>query len=149
MPDDGRLVALSDVRDLSVVRDQQGHIRALPQLEHVFDACLDALRAARPAAGTDARSDWNRVLLYVWPVVDLPLDEFDSVVSRLAPRTEGLGLEQILVQFRPAPELVGDGEPSRRSCCCGCRGRRGPGSACASPTRRAARCESSTPTRRR
>ncbi len=109
VPDDRRLVALSDVRDLSVVRDRQGHISALPQLEHVFDACLDALRAARAVDRTDARSDWNRVLLYVWPVVDLPLDEFDSVVSRLAPRTEGLGLEQILVQFRLAPELLGDG----------------------------------------
>ncbi len=114
VPDDRRLVALSDVRDLSVVRDQQGRIRALPQLEHVFDACLDALRAARAADRTDARLDWNRVLLYVWPVVDLPLDEFDSVVSRLAPRTEGLGLEQILVQFRAAPELVDAGATEPR-----------------------------------
>ncbi|HEX5813320.1 MAG TPA: carboxyl transferase domain-containing protein, partial [Pseudonocardia sp.] len=120
VPDDRRLVALSDVRDLSVVRDQQGRIRALPQLEHVFDACLDALRAARAArstnilASTDARLDWNRVLLYVWPVVDLPLDEFDSVVSRLAPRTEGLGLEQILVQFRAAPALVDAGATEPR-----------------------------------
>jgi acetyl-CoA carboxylase carboxyltransferase component len=115
VPDDRRLVALSDVRDLSVLRDEHGRVRALPQLEHVLDACLDALRAARAADRTDARSDWNRVLLYVWPVADLPLEEFDSVVSRLAPRTEGLGLEQILVQFRLAPGLVdgvtGNGEP--------------------------------------
>jgi len=34
--------------------------------------------------------DWNRVLLYVWPVVDVPLDELDSVVRVLAP---GLQLE--------------------------------------------------------
>ena len=67
------------------------------------------------------------MLLYVWPVVDLPLDEFDSVVSRLAPRTEGLGLEQILVQFRLAPQLVEGGRRSRWSCCCGCPGRRAPG----------------------
>ena len=114
VPDDRRLVVLSDVRDLSVVRDAHGRVRALPQLEHVLDACLDALRAARAADRADARSDWNRVLLYVWPVVDLPLDEFDSVVSRLAPRTEGLGLEQILLQFRLAPQLVegGPAEPT-------------------------------------
>jgi acetyl-CoA carboxylase carboxyltransferase component/biotin carboxyl carrier protein len=110
VPDDRRLVALSDVRDLSVVRDEQGRVRALPQLEHVLDACLEALRAARAADRTDARSDWNRVLLYVWPVVDLPLDEFDSIVSRLAPRTEGLGLEQILVQFRLATDVL-EGAP--------------------------------------
>ena len=47
VPDDRRLVVLSDVRDLSVVRDAHGRVRALPQLEHVLDACLDALRAAR------------------------------------------------------------------------------------------------------
>jgi acetyl/propionyl-CoA carboxylase alpha subunit/acetyl-CoA carboxylase carboxyltransferase component len=106
VPDDRRLVALSDVRDLSTVRDGHGRIRALPQLEHVLDACLDALRAARAADRTDARTDWNRVLLYVWPAVDLPLSEFDSVVRRIGPRTEGLGLEQILVQFRVAPGVL-------------------------------------------
>ena len=111
MSDDRRLLAFSDVRDLSAVRDEHGGIRALPQLEHVLDACLDALRAARAVDRTDARSDWNRVLLYVWPVVDLPLREFDSVVSRLAPRTEGLGLEQVLVQFRAAAHLLPDGTP--------------------------------------
>ena len=155
VPDDRRLVALSDVRDLSVVRDGGGRIRALPQLEHVLDACLDALRAARAAgrdlASTDARSDWNRVLLYVWPVVDLPLAEFDSVVSRLAPRTEGLGLEQILVQFRLAPSrLAGDeATRSRGSCSCGCPGRPARDSSCGSPRRPRTRCASSTPTRRR
>ncbi len=151
MPDDRRLVALSDVRDLSVVRDEQGHIRALPQLEHVLDACLDALRAARRGRpATDARSDWNRVLLYVWPVVDLPLDEFDSVVSRLAPRTEGLGLEQILVQFRLAPELVGDGATEPKELLL--RMSRPPGAGLTRArhrSRRPGRCASSTPTRRR
>ncbi|MDF3049065.1 MAG: Biotin carboxylase Propionyl-CoA carboxylase [Pseudonocardia sp.] len=112
MSDDRRLLAFSDVRDLSAVRDEHGGIRALPQLEHVLDACLDALRAARAVDRPDARSDWNRVLLYVWPVVDLPLREFDSVVSRLAPRTEGLGLEQVLVQFRAAAHLLPDGTPN-------------------------------------
>ncbi|HET6260173.1 MAG TPA: carboxyl transferase domain-containing protein [Pseudonocardia sp.] len=100
VPDDRRLIALSDVRELTVLRDEQGRIRALPQLEHVLDSCLDALRSARAADSGDAKLDWNRVLLYVWPVVDVPLDELDSVVRVLAPRTEGLGLEQVLVQFR-------------------------------------------------
>ena len=108
MPEDRRLVVLSDVRDLTVVRDAAGRIRSLPQLEHVLDACLDALRAARAADRDDARLDWNRVLLYLWPVVDLPLSELDLVVRTLAPRAEGLGLEQVGVAYRtPGPE----GEP--------------------------------------
>jgi acetyl-CoA carboxylase carboxyltransferase component len=102
VPADRRLLVLSDVRDLTVLRGDDGRIRALPQLEHVLDSCLDALRAARAADRADAALDWNRVLLYVWPVVDVPLDELDSVVRVLAPRTLGLGLEQVLVQFRHA-----------------------------------------------
>jgi acetyl-CoA carboxylase carboxyltransferase component/biotin carboxyl carrier protein len=105
VPDDRRLLALSDVRELTVLRDEQGRIRALPQLEQVLDSCLDALRSARAAGRDDARLEWNRVLLYVWPVVDVPLDELDAVVRVLAPRSEGLGLEQVGVQFRH----VGDG----------------------------------------
>ena len=104
VPEDVRLIVLSDVRELTIQRGDDGRIRALPQLEHVLDSCLDALRSARTAeqaAGRGAaRLDWNRVLLYVWPVVDAPLEELDAVVRVLAPRSENLGLEQVLVQFR-------------------------------------------------
>ena len=104
VPDDTRLIALSDVRELTIQRDEDGHIRALPQLEHVLDSCMDALRSARAAEQTGGRGapklDWNRVLLYVWPTVDVPLEELDSVVRVLAPRSENLGLEQVLVQFK-------------------------------------------------
>ena len=102
VPDDKRLIVLTDVRDLSILRDETGHIRALPQLEHVLDACMDALRTTRAADRGDARTDWNRVLLYLWPVVHVGLDELGEVVRILAPRSEALGLEQVLVQFRHA-----------------------------------------------
>jgi acetyl/propionyl-CoA carboxylase alpha subunit/acetyl-CoA carboxylase carboxyltransferase component len=113
VPDDVRLVALSDVRDLTLLRDDAegaggGRIRALLQLEHVLDACLDSLRAARAADPGDARLEWNRVLLYVWPVVDVPLSELGDVVQLLAPRTDALGLEQVLVQFRLADPAGGE-----------------------------------------
>ncbi|MDT7744328.1 MAG: hypothetical protein QOE59_3406, partial [Actinomycetota bacterium] len=106
--DDERLIALADVRDLNVVRDDDGRIRALPQFEHVLDACLDSLRAARSADRAAAKLEWNRVLLYVWPQVDVPLNDLDEVVRALAPRTEALGLEQVMVQFRAAGP---DGSP--------------------------------------
>ena len=48
-----------------MLRDEDGRIRALPQLEHVLDACLDAVRAARAADPADGRLDWNRVKLYM------------------------------------------------------------------------------------
>ncbi|MFC5234738.1 carboxyl transferase domain-containing protein [Pseudonocardia zijingensis] len=114
VPDDKRLIAMSDVRELTVLRNGEsgeGRIRALPQLEQVLDSCLEAIRSARAAHRDDARLDWNRVLLYVWPVVDVPLEELDSVVRVLAPRSVGLGLEQVVVQFRHA----GDGSADTRS----------------------------------
>ncbi|HEY9417507.1 MAG TPA: biotin carboxylase N-terminal domain-containing protein [Pseudonocardia sp.] len=102
MPVDQRLLALADVRELTTLRDEQGAITGLPELEHVLDACLNSLRAARSADSGAAKLAWNRVLLYVWPVIDIPLAELNAVVRVLAPRTDGLGLEQAMVQFRVA-----------------------------------------------
>ena len=67
VPDDQRLIALADVRDLTVVRDDRGHVTGLPQIERTLDACLDSLRSARSADRELAKLDWNRVQLYVWP----------------------------------------------------------------------------------
>ena len=102
VPDDQRLMVLADVRDLTILRDQDRRVRGLPQLERTLDDCLDSLRAARSADRELARLDWNRVKLYVWPVVDATIDEFEQVIKALAPRTEGLGLEQVMVQFKMA-----------------------------------------------
>ena len=109
VPDDQRLIALADVRDLTVVRDDRGHITGLPQMERTLDACLDSLRSARSADRELAKLDWNRVQLYVWPALDAPLAELDEVIRSLAPRTGALGLEQVLVQFR----AIEDGAESR------------------------------------
>jgi acetyl-CoA carboxylase carboxyltransferase component len=102
MPDDQRLMALADVRELTILRDEDGRVRGLPQLERILDACLDSLRATRSADRELARLDWNRVKLYVWPVVEAPVEEFDQVIRSLAPRVEGLGLEQVMVQVKMA-----------------------------------------------
>jgi len=104
MPDDQRLMVLADVRDLTIVRDEDRRVRSLPQLERTLDDCLDSLRAARSADRELARLDWNRVKLYVWPVVDAAVGELDQVISSLAARTEGLGLEQVMVQFKAASQ---------------------------------------------
>ena len=102
VPDDQRLIALADVRDLTILRDEEGRIRSLPQVERILDACLDSMRAARSADRALARLDWNRVKLYIWPVADVPLTELDQLIRSFVPRTAGLGLEQVMVQFRAA-----------------------------------------------
>ena len=100
VPDDRRLIVLTDVRELTTLRDEDGSIRGLPQLEHALDACLDSLRAARSADPALAKLEWNRVKLYVWPTVDIPTADLEGIVRSLAPRTEALGIDQVLVQFR-------------------------------------------------
>jgi acetyl/propionyl-CoA carboxylase alpha subunit/acetyl-CoA carboxylase carboxyltransferase component len=100
VPADQRLIALADVRDLTVMRDRDGRIRGLPQLDRALDACLDSLRSVRSADREAARLDWNRVMLHVWPVTDISITELHQVMRSLAPRTEALGLEQVLTRLR-------------------------------------------------
>jgi acetyl/propionyl-CoA carboxylase alpha subunit/acetyl-CoA carboxylase carboxyltransferase component len=97
---DRRLVAVAEVRGMTPVRDDNGRAVAIPEVELALGGCLDAIRSARAAEPELARLDWNRVLLYVWPVVDLPFDEINAIARRLTPLTEGLGLEQVVVSAR-------------------------------------------------
>ena len=89
--------------------DADGVAVSLPGVEHVLVGCLDAIRNARSGRPDRQRLEWNRVMLYVWPVVELPLAEVSAIARRLAPLTEGLGLEQVVVSGRLL--LEGSSEP--------------------------------------
>jgi len=95
-------VALAEVRDLVAIRDATGAVAAVPELEHVLGSCLDAIGRALADWPESRRPQWNRVLLYAWPVIDLTVDELRSLVGRLAPTTDGLDLEQAVLQGRVA-----------------------------------------------
>ena len=103
-PKDQRLLALGEVRDMTPVRDDDGRIVALPQLERVLLDALEGMRRVQAPLPPERRYQWNRVLLYVWPPLDLTIDEIEPVARSLAPATEGLGIEEIGVQcLRPDP----------------------------------------------
>ena len=107
-PSDERLVALAEVRDLTPVRDAAGRLTALPEPERVLAACLDAIRRVQAQRPPNRRLHGNRVLLYVWPSIDVRLDELRAITRTLAPLTAGLGLEEVAIEARvPAPP---DGE---------------------------------------
>jgi acetyl/propionyl-CoA carboxylase alpha subunit/acetyl-CoA carboxylase carboxyltransferase component len=97
---DERLFALAEVRDLTPVRDGRGRIVQLPELERMLVEALAAIRQQQLRRPQRERLLWNRVLLYVWPPLELERDELRAVVRRLAPLTEGLGLEQVTVRAR-------------------------------------------------
>ncbi len=97
---DERLFAIAEVRDLTPVRDSTGRAVALPELERMFAEALEGIRrvqAHRPAA---RRLFWNRVLLYVWPAVELRREEIEGMGRRLVPSSAGLGIEALLVRCR-------------------------------------------------
>jgi acetyl/propionyl-CoA carboxylase alpha subunit/acetyl-CoA carboxylase carboxyltransferase component len=104
-PKDERLFACAEVRDLTPVRDLSGSIVQLPQLERQFTEALAAIRLFQSRRKPNERLYWNRILLYVWPPFNLTPDELNTIVHRLAPSTEGLGLEQVAIRARiPNPE---------------------------------------------
>ncbi|HEV2116222.1 MAG TPA: carboxyl transferase domain-containing protein, partial [Terriglobales bacterium] len=106
-PKDERLFAVAEVRDVTPVRDQAGHIVQLPQLERMFAEALASIRLFQSRRSPKDRLHWNRILLYVWPPLHLNMEEFHTILRRLAPSMEGLGLEQVVVCARiPHPQTA-------------------------------------------
>lgn len=99
-PKDERLFACAEVRDVTPVRDENDRIVGLPHLERMLAEALAGIRLYQSRRKPQARLYWNRVMLYVWPALNLGRDELRDIVRRLAPSTEGLGLEQVVVRAR-------------------------------------------------
>jgi len=100
---DQRLVALSQIRELTVLRDADGHVTSLPHAERAVASCLEAIRRERTARGeAGSRMDMNHVFLQIWPVIDAPLDELTALQRTIAPLTAGAGVEEVLAQGRVA-----------------------------------------------
>jgi acetyl/propionyl-CoA carboxylase alpha subunit/acetyl-CoA carboxylase carboxyltransferase component len=108
---DERLVAVAEVRDLTPVLDDDGRIAALPELERIVREAFEAMRSAQAQRPARQRLLWNRVLLYVWPTIDLRPEQAAGVVARVARETAGLGLELVMLRGR----MVIDGVEQDRS----------------------------------
>jgi acetyl/propionyl-CoA carboxylase alpha subunit/acetyl-CoA carboxylase carboxyltransferase component len=99
-PADERLVAMAQVRDLTPLREADGRLVALPATEDALAACLHAIRTVQAQRPAKRRFDTNRVVIYVWPPVDLSMDELNLLVQRVLPTTAGAGLEEVLFLAR-------------------------------------------------
>jgi len=69
---------------------------------------LAGIRLFQSRRKPQGRLYWNRVMLYVWPPLNLERDELHAIVRRLAPSTEGLGLEQVVVRARIPNPATGE-----------------------------------------
>ena len=97
-PRDERFFVLAEVRDLTPVRDDAGRVVQLPQFERQFHEAVAALRRTQFRRPPERRLHWNRIQLYVWPDVELDPEEIQRLVARMAPATEGLGLEKVVLR---------------------------------------------------
>jgi acetyl-CoA carboxylase carboxyltransferase component len=99
-PKDERLFACAEVRDTTPVRDLKGRIVQLPHLERMLMEAAASIRQFQSHRKAQDRLHWNRILLYVWPPLDLQAGELHEIIQKLAPETQGLGLEQLVIRAR-------------------------------------------------
>lgn len=107
-PKDERLFAAAEIRDLTPVRDSQGRVVQLPQLERMLHEALAGMRRFQARRAEHQRLEWNRVALTVDPPLMLSRDEIRRLIERLAPATEGLGLEMVSLEVRLPEEKTGE-----------------------------------------
>ncbi|HEY2507008.1 MAG TPA: biotin carboxylase N-terminal domain-containing protein [Streptosporangiaceae bacterium] len=108
-PADERLIAMGQVRDLTPLREADGRLVALPELENVLAGCLDAIRIVQAQRPQHRRFASNRVMMYVWPASEFSVEELAPLARRIRPSVSGSGIEE--VQF--VARLRGaDGEPA-------------------------------------
>ncbi|MBO0802909.1 MAG: ATP-grasp domain-containing protein [Nocardiopsaceae bacterium] len=94
-PADERLIAMGQVRDLTSLREADGRLVALPTVENVLAGCLDAIRAVQAQQPQHKRFELNRVMIYIWPAVELTAEEMQPLVHRIRPTLSGAGLEEV------------------------------------------------------
>ncbi|MDI6102373.1 biotin carboxylase N-terminal domain-containing protein [Actinoplanes sp. NEAU-A12] len=94
-PSDERLIAMYQVRDLTALRETDGRLVALPALEEGITLTLDAIRNIQALRPQNKRFDTNRIMMYIWPVTELSIDELNALVQRILPTASGAGLEEV------------------------------------------------------
>ncbi|HEY7009304.1 MAG TPA: biotin carboxylase N-terminal domain-containing protein, partial [Jatrophihabitantaceae bacterium] len=100
---DQRLVALTQVRELAVVRDDEDRVISLPQVERAIANCVEGIRRARVLrASREVALDMNHVWVHIWPPIEAELDQLTSLRRSIAPITAGAGIDEVLAQGRVA-----------------------------------------------
>ena len=107
-PSDNRLVAFTQIRDLTELRDHEGRLISLPTAENTIATCLDSIRRAQAGRPKKKRFDTNRIVMYVWPPVDITDEEIQAIGRRVLPTVTGAGLEEILFIARRRDAETGE-----------------------------------------
>jgi hypothetical protein len=84
--------------DAAARRERRGH--RLPDRRAAARRLPDGLRRAQAQRGASRRLEHNRIFLYAWPSIELPLAELASFAKTSAPLTTGAGLDEIVLLAR-------------------------------------------------
>jgi acetyl-CoA carboxylase carboxyltransferase component len=110
-PADERLFAIAEVRDLTQRVDPTDGTVRYPEVERVFNEVVASIRRVQAHRPPNKRLVWNRILLYVWPVLELSGEEVRRAIQHLASTARGIGLEKTVLLVRMPDE---DGRPAHR-----------------------------------
>ena len=103
-PQDARLFALAEVRDLTPVVDPTGAL-SYPWLGRMGVQCLAAMRAALAAFPARERPTSSRIVLYVRPLWEVARDSWPELARSFAPLAAGVDLQKVLLRVRlPEPD---------------------------------------------
>lgn len=109
-PNDDRLIAFAQLRDLTAVSEPDGSLLTLPTAERTFEACVDSIRRAQAKRPSSKRFNTNRIIMYVWPPLDVTETQLTKAVRHtlLASDVDGAGLEEILLIGRHRDQETGE-----------------------------------------
>jgi acetyl-CoA carboxylase carboxyltransferase component/biotin carboxyl carrier protein len=94
-PRDTRLAAVAEVRNLTSSYDASGQVVELPDIERHLAACANAIRKAQTEQDPQRRLAMNRIVLYLWPTFQVPIEGLDAELKRFAALSATLGLEGV------------------------------------------------------
>ncbi|GAA4620108.1 biotin carboxylase N-terminal domain-containing protein [Actinoallomurus vinaceus] len=107
-PADDRLVAFTQIRDLTELREHDGRLVALPTAENAIAACLDSIRRAQYRRPSGSRFPTDRIVAYVWPPITLARQELLDIADRVMATTLNTGLEEIELIGRQRSSKTGE-----------------------------------------
>ncbi|MFM9377790.1 carboxyl transferase domain-containing protein [Gordonia sp. VNK21] len=108
---DDRLIAFTQIRDLTAVQEQDGNLLTLPTAERAFEASVDSIRRAQAKRPSSTRFNTNRIVMYIWPPLEVSERQLLRVVEHTlgtAASTDGAGLEEILLIARHRDPQTGE-----------------------------------------
>ena len=99
-PVDVRLFAITEVRDLTPVRDDAGRIIGLPLLERMGMQAVAAMREAMAGVPPKKRPQANRIVHHIWPPFTVPPEDWRDLLRPYQPLAAAIGLQKMLLKVR-------------------------------------------------